>query len=241
MSSFQDHAVILIAIWLLIVAVRYRRSTIVLMGGLFAVTLYSLLEVALHRVSFDELGLSTSVSWPWTIGLAAAWLGLMLAYSPIADRIATRLFAKPPTLGAFRAIQESKLKLIGGIVVAWILGGFIEELILRGIVLQSVEAQLATLFSAPIGAGIAICVAALAACVLHLYQGPRAAVIITQLSVLFGLLFVLSGHNLWTVILCHGSYDTIAFIRFATGKSRYAKYSRGSGQQQAVTDDPSPT
>ena len=48
--------------------------------------------------------------------------------------------------------------------------------------------------------------------------------IITQLSVLFGVLFVASGYNLWTVILAHGFYDTIAFVRFASGKSRYAKF-----------------
>jgi membrane protease YdiL (CAAX protease family) len=50
----------------------------------------------------------------------------------------------------------------------------------------------------------------------------RAAIIITQLSILFGVLFVASGFNLWPVILCHGVYDTVAFIRFATKKSKYA-------------------
>ena len=48
-------------------------------------------------------------------------------------------------------------------------------------------------------------------------------VIIVQLSVLFGVLFVASGYDLWAAILCHGLYDTIAFVRFASGKSRYAK------------------
>lgn len=46
-------------------------------------------------------------------------------------------------------------------------------------------------------------------------------VIVTQLSVLFGLLFVASGLNLWAAILCHGCYDTVAFVRFASGKSRH--------------------
>jgi len=45
------------------------------------------------------------------------------------------------------------------------------------------------------------------------------------------LLFVISGHNLWTVILCHGLYDTIAFIRFATGKSRYSKLDSDAAMQ----------
>jgi hypothetical protein len=47
-------------------------------------------------------------------------------------------------------------------------------------------------------------------------------VIVTQLSVLFGVLFVLSGCTLWAVVLCHGMYDTVAFVRFAFGKSKYS-------------------
>ena len=46
--------------------------------------------------------------------------------------------------------------------------------------------------------------------------------VVGQLSALLGVLMVVSGNNLWTVILCHGLYDTIAFIRFANRTSRYA-------------------
>jgi CAAX protease family protein len=169
------------------------------------------------------LGLGTSVSWPSTVGLAAAWLALMLAVSPLADRIATRWVAQPPHLDTFRSLQQSRAKLVLGIVVAWILGGFLEELVFRGIVLQAIEGALSVRLVAAVATAIAVCGAALGAGVLHLYQGLRAAIIITQLSVLFGLLFIVSGHNLWAVILCHGLYDTIAFLRFAAGKSRYAK------------------
>ena len=52
--------------------------------------------------------------------------------------------------------------------------------------------------------------------------GPRAVAIITQLSVLFGILFVISGNDLWPVIFCHGLYDTIAFVRFANKQSKYS-------------------
>ncbi len=149
----------------------------------------------------------------------------MLAYTPLADKLATRLVQTPPTLDAFRSLQQSRAKLIAGIVVAWILGGFLEELILRGIILQSVEAQLSARMVKPLAIAIAISVAALFAFVLHLYQGLRAALIITQLSLLCGLLYVISGRNLWSVILCHGLYDTIAFVRFANKQSRYSRVS----------------
>ena len=171
----------------------------------------------------QELGLSSSVSRVSTIGLAVAWLALMLTYSPLADRLATRCVAKPPSLDAFRALQQSKSKLLIGIIVAWMLGGFLEELIFRGIILQWVEALASAWLVTPIAAGIAVCAAALGAGLIHLYQGLRAAIVVTQLSVLFGLLFVVSGHNLWAVMLCHGMYDTVGFVRFANKKSKYSR------------------
>ena len=160
-----------------------------------------------------------------TIAFALFWLSLMLAYSPLADRIASRLIAKPPTLKTFRAIQQSKTKLVAGIVAAWALGGVLEELVFRGIVLRSIAAILTGWVVGPIAAGAAVLAAAIGAGIIHLYQGNRAALIIIQLSVLFGALFVFSGYNLWTVILCHGLYDTVAFIRFASGKSKYSDLS----------------
>jgi hypothetical protein len=130
-----------------------------------------------------SLGLSTSVSWLSTIGFAVAWLALILAYSPLADRLATRWVDKPPTLDAFRALQQSGSKLLIGIVVAWVLGGFLEELIFRGIILQSIEALASAWLVAPMATGAAVCTAAVGAGLSHLYQGLRAVIIVTQLSV----------------------------------------------------------
>jgi membrane protease YdiL (CAAX protease family) len=220
--TFQQSALLLTAAWLVIVAVRYRRSTVVLVGGLVAIGLFTAGGLARGAVTPAELGLGTGSSWLPTIAFALVWLGVMLAYSPLADRIASRLIAKPPTLKTFRAIQESKAKLVGGVLVAWALGGFLEELVFRGIVLKSIAAILAAWVVGPIAAGTAVVAAALGAGIIHLYQGNRAALIITQLSVLFGALFVFSGYNLWAVILCHGLYDTVAFIRFAARKSKYS-------------------
>lgn len=168
------------------------------------------------------LQLNAPASWLSTIIFAVAGLAVMLAYSPLADRIATRFVRTPPNLGAFRMLQQSKVKLVLGIVVAWILGGLVEEYIFRWIVLRGIEGLLLPSLVKPAATAIAIVAAALGAGIFHLYQGQRAAIIITQLAVLFGVLFVVSGYNLWAVVLCHGLYDTIAFIRFATRKSKYS-------------------
>ena len=175
----------------------------------------------------DELlsavALNLPDSWLVTVAWAAAWTALMLAYSPLADRLAAKVFVAPPALGAFRAIQKSKVNLAVGIVIAWVLGGFIEEMLLRGVLLKCVAARLMPVVLPGLAIMAAVIAAAIGGALLHIYQGPRAMLIIMQLSALFGVLFVASGYNLWAVILCHGFYDTIAFVRFARGKSRYAR------------------
>ena len=226
MTVFQQIALLLTAAWLVLVILFFRRSTVALAFGLFAIGLYTLAALLTGRVTLEELGLGFNHPWWWTIGLGLVGVGVLVAFSPLADRIASRPFKQPPSLGAFGAIQQSLVKLMAGIVAAWLLGGFLEELVARGIVLTSIEMGLAAFAGRAVAAAAAVCLAAIGAGLMHLYQGPRAAVIIAQLSVLFGILFVVSGHDLWTVIVCHGVYDTIAFIRFAARASRYSDLAR---------------
>jgi len=219
MTVFQTTALLLTILWLGMVGIRFRRSTVVLIGGLVAIGLYTAISLARGQVSLEELGLVMPGRSGTTIALVGVWLALMLAYSPVADGLAARWFTRPPTLRSFRAIQQSTTKLVAGILVAWALGGILEELAFRGIVLRSVESLLAAWFGVTTAAAVGVGAAALGAGLIHVYQGPRAVAIIVQLSVLFGVLFVVSGYNLGAVMVCHGLYDTIAFIRFANKKS----------------------
>jgi membrane protease YdiL (CAAX protease family) len=223
MTTFQFSALLLIIIWLLVVIVWFRRSIIVLIGGLLVVGVFTIGAFIFGKVTMTELGLNTNVAWLSTAGFALVGLVLMILYSPIADRLASRIFPQQPTLDTFRSIQHSKLNLVLGILAAWILGGILEELLARGIVLQAIKTWLLQWIGQPMAAAIAVLIAALGAGAFHLYQGPRAVLIISQLSVLLGILFVVSGYNLWAVILCHGLYDSIAFVRFANRQSKYSR------------------
>jgi hypothetical protein len=93
----------------------------------------------------------------------------------LAHRIATYLVREPPTLDAFDVLQQSRIMPILGIVVAWIPGGFLEERSFRAILLHSVE-SVSALLAAAVAAGIA----AAGPGVIHLYQGLRAATIMTS-------------------------------------------------------------
>jgi membrane protease YdiL (CAAX protease family) len=212
---------ILTTVWLTLVTIRFRTSPAAQIGGLLTLAAAAFALIARGDLEPKDLGLGAPRSWMVTLGLSYGWALLMLLCTPFADWISTKLFARPPTLGAFPAIQESRPKLIAGILIAWVLGGFLEELALRGILLRATQGFL-TAHIAGLAAVIAIIAAAAGAFVIHLYRGLRAAFIVTQLSILFGILFVIAGHNLWSVILCHGFYDTVAFMRFANRASKYS-------------------
>jgi hypothetical protein len=96
LTTFQLLALPLVTAWLLLVAVRFRRSTRVLVAGLLAIGLLVIAALVTGQVSAGELGLGLDRSWLSTIGLASVWLLLMLAYSPWADRLATRWVPEPP-------------------------------------------------------------------------------------------------------------------------------------------------
>jgi membrane protease YdiL (CAAX protease family) len=223
MTGFRIVACVLILVWVMAIALRYRRSAPLIIGMLAVIGAYTLAALAAGVVEPRALGLGTPGSWATTLVAGAVGAAVLLAYSPLADRLARRVFPAKPDLGAFRQIRQSPVKLVAGIAVAWVLGGFLEELTARGLVLQSVDAWLLPVLPRAVAAAVAVVVAATGAALAHLYQGPRAALIVFQLSTLLGVLMIVSGHNLWTVIICHGLYDTVAFVRYASGKSRYAE------------------
>jgi hypothetical protein len=60
LTKFQQTALLLTVAWLVAVAVRFRRSTVVLVGGLVTIGLYTLVAIAYGGVTLNELGLSTT-------------------------------------------------------------------------------------------------------------------------------------------------------------------------------------
>src|SRR6185312_11541868 len=104
------------------------------------------------HLTWAGLGLAAPVTWLHTLMFAVFWTGVLYAYSPTAAGVATRLVKTPPKLGMFRALQESTFKLVLGIALAWLLGAFLEELLLRGIVVNALRGT--------IGAWPAVAVAA---------------------------------------------------------------------------------
>lgn len=178
-------------------------------------------------------GLRAPGSWPLTLLAASGWLALMIAWSPIADRVARRWAPAAPDPRASRTVRRSRPDLVAGVVVAWVFGGLLEELALRGVVVEQVWESLsgpghgvAGAATGTLAAAAGILAASAVAGLGHLYQGRRGALVVVQVSVLFGVLYAISGRNLYAVVLCHGLYDTVALRRVAVAASRAARRRR---------------
>jgi uncharacterized protein len=99
--------------------------------------------------------------------------------------------------------------------VSWTLAGFGEEFVYRGYLLNRV-AQL-------LGGGRRAWLAALGATTVlfgfgHVYQGASGVVDTALAGLVFGVLYIFGGRNLWMPIIAHGVADTTAFALLYFGR-----------------------
>lgn len=154
-----------------------------------------------------DYGLCKPSSW-WRLPLQC-----VLLYASVA---LTARYVTPHLAGALHAIASPSListiggnevALMGWLAIGWGVGGFIEELLFRGFLLNRVEAWLGGSRTAT---AVAVCAQAALFGALHLYQGSFGAVHAAMFALIYGLAYPLFGRNLWPLILVHGLWNSVA-------------------------------
>ncbi len=56
---------------------------------------------------------------------------------------------------------------------------------------------------------------------LHSYQGTVGVVMTGVTGLVFGILYLASGRNLWAPIIAHGTTDTVSFLIIYTGLAEH--------------------
>ena len=125
-----------------------------------------------------------------------------------------------PNLEAFAVLRGNIATLAGGLVIAWVFGAFIEELLFRGFLLNTLYEVLAS-EGCPqwFTWSVAIFITSVFVGIGHSYQGIVGMVGTGFIAVGFGIIYLLNRRNLWSCILAHGLYDTVAFILVYAGVS----------------------
>ena len=167
------------------------------------------------RAGWPDVGMRRPKNWIKTIGIgigvalfleALAWFVLV----PTMQRFGVQL----PDLSRFESIRGNVPMLLIWLVVAWTTAGFGEEIIWRGFVMGRVARVL--------GDGKAAWVSSLILTsvlfgLLHIYQGTFGVILTGVAGLVFGILYLASGRNLWAPIIAHGTTDTLSFLFMYTG------------------------
>ncbi|MDR0453950.1 MAG: CPBP family intramembrane metalloprotease [Deferribacteraceae bacterium] len=138
---------------------------------------------------------------------------ILLPLSNIVKRGIIALTGAAPNLKAFEVMQGNIAVLAGGLVIAWIAGAFLEEFLFRGFLLNT----LYELFSSKdypkwVILTVAVFVTSVFTGIGHFYQGIVGMIGTGFIAVGFAIIYLINRRNLWSCILAHGLYDTVAFI-----------------------------
>jgi len=148
---------------------------------------------------------------PWWLFLQVpvvlvAWLGASLGAAAIVGRFLQR----PEASARFGNLAGNLPATLWWIAIALVVGGFAEEVIFRGFLLNRLEALLPR---GAAGSAAAVLVQSFLFGAAHAYnRGLFGLLVLGTVGAVLAVSYLLLRRNLWPVILAHGLGDTLGFI-----------------------------
>jgi CAAX protease family protein len=162
--------------------------------------------VLLRGESLADIGLKRPESWTRTLIIGVGLAAIVFIAIYLSEKAGFRR-----DLSRFKDVQGNLEVAIYGVPYAFIGAGLYEEFTFRGFLMQG----LAMLFGGSRTAwGVACLVQGALFGLAHAYQNPLGIAITGILGILMGLLVLVSGRNLWAVIIGHGVFDASRFVLF---------------------------
>lgn len=157
--------------------------------------------------SWATVGLRRPESWlRILLGAVFLYLTLTAIEQWLVPPLATWL--QPGTAPGFLAhIRGNLAATLLWIGVGVVVGGFCEELLFRGFLLNRIAAALGNQWW---GVAMGILGQAVVFGMLHLYAGAFACVYAGIFGVAMGVFYLISGRNLWPLMIVHAAWDAIA-------------------------------
>lgn len=205
--------VLLVLVFIAIVNVAVYQITWVYAGPITASATVVLASLLLRRrgIKWRDLGLRRPKSirrtlWQALVILIGTGLVVYLSYLLVGQHL-----EKPVTMESrFGDMEGNLLLYLWWVLLGWAAGGFLEEMLFRGYLLNRVEAALGRGRLAT--AGAIVFQAGVFAAVHYYYQGAYGALQIFPAAAFIGACYLLFGRNLWPLILAHGTMNTLGFL-----------------------------
>ena len=133
-----------------------------------------------------------------------------LATALLSVYIAKKFFIKPEESTRFIELQGNLILTLWWILIGWLVGGLVEELMYRALLITALQRVLGDTWFATT---VAILIPGLIWAARHIYfKGAYGAVFMFFSSIIFGLCYILSKRNLWPNVFLHGLINSLGFI-----------------------------
>lgn len=184
-------------------------------GILVALVTVAVFVIWVNDEGLASIGFFSPDDWVSTVTLGiVAGILLQLLGVVIIEPISERVTGEAHDHSVLDGIKSSWSKLLLWIAVGWVMGGFVEEAVFRGLLIGETVGIL--------GNGTLTVVAVvLASSVVfglsHWYQGRAGALSTGVTSVFLGWLFVAQDFNIWASVIAHGTIDTVGLALIGLG------------------------
>jgi uncharacterized protein len=168
-----------------------------------------LVSFRLRDGSWRAMGLRWPLSWKNTVLLALAAAALRILWGLVWQSVAARFWPPIKAPAGTNDIAGHWLMALEWLALVWTFAAFGEEISYRGYLLNR---------AADVGnrSKYAYWVSVILVSILfgygHFYKGPAGIVDSGMAGLILGVVYLLSGRNLWACILAHGFIDTVGVI-----------------------------
>lgn len=158
--------------------------------------------------AWRDLGLARPESW-WKSSLVGVIVFITLViFSQTMVPVFVE-FSGPTETDHLLPLQNNLPKLINILIVSWITSAFLEEVIFRGFLINSLDIIFGENIWSP---WVSVFMSSVIFGLIHAYQGFTGILVTGSIGLIFGIAYLFNGRRIWPLIVVHGLVDTIFYI-----------------------------
>lgn len=174
------------------------------------------LSLRLRGIGWGDVGLRRPASWRKTlvVGIAAGVVTQFFSLY-VLEPLIVRATGKAIDLSQFAQLRGNTFLLVIWFLLIWTLAAFGEEMVYRGYLMNRVADLAGGTRTAWM---ISLVTVNTLFGVIHMYQGLSGILTVIFAALVYGVLYLRTGRNLWVPIIAHGVYDMGALLLIFLGK-----------------------
>jgi len=156
-----------------------------------------------------------TILWSLLLGIAIQFLSTLIL-EPLSDKLTN----STTDHSSFEGLRGNLMYFLLILVGVWVVVVFLEEIIFRGYMMGDIAMLIGKSKAA---LTVNLIVTSILFGLAHWYQGKSGALSTGIIGALLGILFIVTGFNLWLPILTHGFIDTIGLFLIFINADKFLK------------------